>query len=180
MHSRIVLAFVVASVLGVAVAAQVASSGEGVQAPVSKPAADLVWIDLDPAGAPGVKVTYITVAKPSGIIGREAAAVGCANLGPGFIRQAVIFFHRPAFILGHAKVPRLTDEGSGCVVDDRTTAGQETDSAGSADETLSRHRRDSRDKRSATAGRGLQFRYRKTLYASSHFCTGYAQVSAFA
>jgi anti-sigma factor ChrR (cupin superfamily) len=56
MHSRIVLAFVVASVLAVAVAAQVASSGEGVQAPVSKPAADLTWIDLDPAGAPGVKV----------------------------------------------------------------------------------------------------------------------------
>lgn len=71
MHSKIVLALVVVSVLAVADPAQVAPSGEGVQgnAPIAKPAADLNWIDLDPVGAPGVKVASLWGSHEKGAFG---------------------------------------------------------------------------------------------------------------
>jgi anti-sigma factor ChrR (cupin superfamily) len=58
MKARNALAFVSFFALAVAVLAQAAKSveGTGVKAPAPMPAADLNWTDLDPAGAPGVKV----------------------------------------------------------------------------------------------------------------------------
>jgi anti-sigma factor ChrR (cupin superfamily) len=58
MKARNVLAFVSSFALAVAVLAQAAKSveGTGARAPVPMPAADLKWTDLDPNGAPGVKV----------------------------------------------------------------------------------------------------------------------------
>ncbi len=69
MHPRIVLTFVVASFF--AVAAQVASSGQTPSAklPVVTPAADLKWTDLDPAGAPGVKVANLWGSHEKGAFG---------------------------------------------------------------------------------------------------------------
>ena len=56
--ARNVVAFVSSFALAVAVLAQAAKSVEGTaaRAPVPVPAADLKWTDLDPVGAPGVKV----------------------------------------------------------------------------------------------------------------------------
>jgi quercetin dioxygenase-like cupin family protein len=63
MRARSVLAFAVSFVLATAVLAQ--ASGEaksktapkaGAGEPIIKPVGDLIWNDLDPAGAPGVKV----------------------------------------------------------------------------------------------------------------------------
>ena len=58
MRVRNVLAFVTSFALAVAVLAQSAKNVEetAARAPVPMPAADLKWTDLDPAGAPGVKV----------------------------------------------------------------------------------------------------------------------------
>jgi hypothetical protein len=50
MRARNVLAFAVSFLLAASALAQ------GAKAPVSMPAADLKWTDLDPAGAPGVKI----------------------------------------------------------------------------------------------------------------------------
>jgi len=62
MKSRSVLAFAVAFVLSVAVLAQGSGDAKAKAAPkkgpapVFMPAADMKWTDLDPAGAPGVKI----------------------------------------------------------------------------------------------------------------------------
>jgi len=64
MYSRIVLAMVASSCLAVAVLAQVAPVG-----PVVKPAADLVWVDLDPVGAPGVKIASLWGSHEKGAFG---------------------------------------------------------------------------------------------------------------
>jgi hypothetical protein len=53
MRTRTVLAFVVSFVFATVALAQTA------KAPVSVPAADLKWTDLDPAGAPGVKIADV-------------------------------------------------------------------------------------------------------------------------
>jgi hypothetical protein len=68
-HARIVLTFAVSCVLAVAVA-QVASgqAGSG-NAPIARPAADLKWTDLDPAGAPGVKVATLWGSHEKGAFG---------------------------------------------------------------------------------------------------------------
>ncbi len=49
-------AFIVLATAGLT---QSASSAAAVEAPVVAPAADLKWADLDPAGAPGVKVATL-------------------------------------------------------------------------------------------------------------------------
>jgi len=71
MHARIVLALVVASVFAVEVAAQVAPGGQGAggNAPVAMPAPDLKWVDLDPVGAPGVKVANLWGSHEKGAFG---------------------------------------------------------------------------------------------------------------
>ena len=53
--------YVVVTVLALVVLAQVAALGQetSANAPVPMAAADLKWIDLDPAGAPGVKVARL-------------------------------------------------------------------------------------------------------------------------
>lgn len=58
MYARIALTLAVASALPVAVSAQVASGGKDApaKAPIAMAAADLKWADLDPVGAPGVKI----------------------------------------------------------------------------------------------------------------------------
>jgi anti-sigma factor ChrR (cupin superfamily) len=58
MNARSVLVFASSFALAVAVLGQSAKSveGTGARAPVPMPAADLKWTDLDPTGAPGVKV----------------------------------------------------------------------------------------------------------------------------
>ena len=58
MYARIALTLAVASALPVAVSAQVASGGTDApaKAPIAMAAADLKWADLDPVGAPGVKI----------------------------------------------------------------------------------------------------------------------------
>lgn len=57
-NARNVLVFVSSFALAVVVLAQGAKTDEGAGArtPVPMPAADLKWTDLDPVGAPGVKV----------------------------------------------------------------------------------------------------------------------------
>ena len=71
MHVTIGLTLVVASVLPVAVAAQVAPSGGGApaEAPIAKPAPDLKWIELDPVGAPGVKIAALWGSHADGAFG---------------------------------------------------------------------------------------------------------------
>lgn len=71
MKARNVLGVVVSSVLAMAVLAQVAMSGEGASGntPVPMPAADLNWSDLDPAGAPGVKVADLWGSHQKGAFG---------------------------------------------------------------------------------------------------------------
>jgi anti-sigma factor ChrR (cupin superfamily) len=58
MKGRNVVVFVFSFALAAAVLAQAAKSveGTGARAPAPMPAADLKWTDLDPNGAPGVKV----------------------------------------------------------------------------------------------------------------------------
>jgi len=58
MKARNVLVFVSSFALAMAVLAQAAKTveGTGAMAPLPMPAADLKWTDLDPTGAPGVKV----------------------------------------------------------------------------------------------------------------------------
>jgi anti-sigma factor ChrR (cupin superfamily) len=58
MKARNVVVFVFSFALAAAVLAQAAKSveGTGATAPLPMPAADLKWTDLDPTGAPGVKV----------------------------------------------------------------------------------------------------------------------------
>ena len=57
MRARIVLALLASSVFAVAVAARIVPN-QG-NAPDPRPAADLKWVDLDPTGAPGVKVATL-------------------------------------------------------------------------------------------------------------------------
>ena len=61
MHARLALTLVVASALPVTVSAQVAAGGKDApaKAPIAMPAADLKWADLDPVGAPGVKIATL-------------------------------------------------------------------------------------------------------------------------
>lgn len=65
MRARHVLAFAVSFLLAAAVFAQEAreakpkSAPKGAKAPVFKPAEDLKWEDLDPTGAPGVKIADV-------------------------------------------------------------------------------------------------------------------------
>jgi len=68
MYSRTLLALVASFSLAVAVGAQVAP-GAGGRAPVVKPAADLVWVDLDPVGAPGVKIANLWGSHEKGAFG---------------------------------------------------------------------------------------------------------------
>ena len=71
MHVIIALTLVVASALPVAAAAQVSPSGGGAPAktPIAKPAPDLKWTDLDPVGAPGVKIANLWGSHASGAFG---------------------------------------------------------------------------------------------------------------
>ncbi len=71
MKARNVLVFAVSFVLAVAVLAQGARSVEGTRgmAPVPMPAAALNWTDLDPAGAPGVKVADLWGKHQEGAFG---------------------------------------------------------------------------------------------------------------
>jgi len=71
MHLRIALTLAVASALPVAVSAQVTPSGGGAPAtaPIAKPAPDLEWTDLDPVGAPGVKIATLWGNPASGAFG---------------------------------------------------------------------------------------------------------------
>jgi anti-sigma factor ChrR (cupin superfamily) len=68
MYSRIVLALVASFALAVAAVAQVAPGREG-NTPVVKPAADLKWVDLDPVGAPGVKIADLWGSHEKGAFG---------------------------------------------------------------------------------------------------------------
>jgi quercetin dioxygenase-like cupin family protein len=58
MRARNVVAFAVSVALAMSVLAQVSPNAGGApgNAPIPVPAAELKWTDLDPAGAPGVKV----------------------------------------------------------------------------------------------------------------------------
>jgi len=65
MRAKNILAFAVSFVLAAAVLAQAAgeakaksASKPGVNAPIFMPATEMKWMDLDPAGAPGVKIAY--------------------------------------------------------------------------------------------------------------------------
>ena len=71
MRARFALALAVSSALAVTVVAQVAPGDEGTRgnAPVAKPAADLKWIDLDPTGAPGVKIATLWGSHEKGAFG---------------------------------------------------------------------------------------------------------------
>lgn len=71
MHARIALALMVASAFPAAVAAQVAPSGGAApaKAPIARPAPDLEWADLDPVGAPGVKIAILWGSHASGAFG---------------------------------------------------------------------------------------------------------------
>ena len=68
MKARNVLAFVVSFVMAAAVMAQGGKSAAKAE-PVIMPAADLNWTDLDPAGAPGVKIADLWGNHATGAFG---------------------------------------------------------------------------------------------------------------
>jgi quercetin dioxygenase-like cupin family protein len=67
MRTRTILAFAVSFVL--AAAAPAAQGHAKAGTPVFKPAADVKWTDLDPAGAPGVKIADVWGNHASGAFG---------------------------------------------------------------------------------------------------------------
>jgi anti-sigma factor ChrR (cupin superfamily) len=71
MKARKVLVFVSSFALAVAVLGQGTKSVEGTaaRAPLPMPAADLNWTDLDPTGAPGVKVADLWGSHQKGAFG---------------------------------------------------------------------------------------------------------------
>ena len=69
MKARSIVACAISSVFAVAVLAQAAGDQEAGSAPIPMPAADLNWTDLDPAGAPGVKVASLWGNHQSGAFG---------------------------------------------------------------------------------------------------------------
>jgi hypothetical protein len=69
MYARIALTLALASALPSALAAQAAPGGTPSTAPIAKSAPNLEWTDLDPVGAPGVKIANLWGSHAGGAFG---------------------------------------------------------------------------------------------------------------